>query len=175
MKQKIEQNIAALQQGALLLETLDDAVYQAKVPEVFGSTLGAHIRHNLDHYLSFLACYESGELDYEARKRDPLLETSRRRAIEVIEEIVQRLGELSARRGASRVRIRLEGMDGFASDESWASSSIERELEFLLSHTIHHYALVAVMCRFLGHGTDPDFGVAPSTLRFRALQSPCAR
>ncbi len=33
----------------------------------------------------------------------------------------------------------------------WTPTSFVRELELLLSHTVHHYALVAVMCRLEGN------------------------
>jgi len=56
-----------------------------------------------------------------------------------------------------------------------ASTSIKRELAFLLSHTIHHYAIVAIICRLQGLSVEDDFGIAPSTLRHRAaqLKAPC--
>jgi hypothetical protein len=50
-----------------------------------------------------------------------------------------------------------------------------RELEFLLSHTVHHYAIVAILCRLQGIAVDDGFGVAPSTLRHRTeSETPCA-
>ncbi len=49
-----------------------------------------------------------------------------------------------------------------------ATSSITRELDFLLSHTIHHYAIIAVLCRLQNVEVEPDFGVAPSTLRYQS-------
>ena len=44
------------------------------------------------------------------------------------------------------------------------SSTLGRELEFAVSHTIHHYALVRERLR--GVDFDPRFGVAPSTLEY---------
>ena len=44
-------------------------------------------------------------------------------------------------------------------------STVRRELIFLVSHTVHHYALIAVMLRHQAVGLPADFGVAPSTLR----------
>ena len=54
-----------------------------------------------------------------------------------------------------------------ASDGDVTASSIGRELGFLLSHTIHHCALIAVMMRLRGLATPPGFGVAPATMRHR--------
>jgi hypothetical protein len=52
-------------------------------------------------------------------------------------------------------------------EDLWHTSSISREIEFLHSHTVHHYALVARRMTDAGYFTDATFGVAPSTLRFR--------
>ena len=43
----------------------------------------------------------------------------------------------------------------------WCASSVLRELDFLQSHTVHHYSLVAMLLRL--HEIDPgeEFGVAP--------------
>jgi len=47
-------------------------------------------------------------------------------------------------------------------------SSVSRELQVLSSHTIHHFALIAMTLRLHGVEMDPDFGMAPSTLRYLA-------
>jgi hypothetical protein len=45
-------------------------------------------------------------------------------------------------------------------------SSISRELQVLSSHTIHHFALIAMTLRMHGVELDAEFGMAPSTLRY---------
>jgi hypothetical protein len=50
-------------------------------------------------------------------------------------------------------------------------SSTGRELQTLSSHTIHHFALIAMTLRVLGHKVDRDFGMAPSTLRYMSSRS----
>ncbi|NIP97468.1 MAG: hypothetical protein GWO24_30170, partial [Akkermansiaceae bacterium] len=48
-----------------------------------------------------------------------------------------------------------------------------RELQFLVSHTVHHFAMIGGICRALGVALEDDFGVAPSTIRHRVqLESP---
>ena len=56
----------------------------------------------------------------------------------------------------------------------WAPSSVARELQFLVSHTVHHYAVIAAMLRPQGIEPGVDFGVAPSTLKYEQ-GAPCAR
>ena len=47
----------------------------------------------------------------------------------------------------------------------WCGSTVYRELQFLVSHTIHHYAIIGTILRSRGFEPGMDFGVAPSTLR----------
>lgn len=52
----------------------------------------------------------------------------------------------------------------------WRPSSLGRELQFLSSHTLHHYALIKLLLDDTGLDLGPEFGVAPSTLAWqRAL------
>jgi uncharacterized damage-inducible protein DinB len=174
MKEKIEENIAALQQSIDLLVDIDDDTYRKKVEIAFSGTLGAHIRHNLDHYLNFLDGLETGEIDYESRQRGHSIESDRQYAIERSREICSRLANLAESGREKKLRILMEG--GSADGRTrWATSSVSRELEFLMSHTIHHYALASIMCRLSGVNPSSDFGVAPSTLRYRRNSSKCAQ
>jgi hypothetical protein len=38
---------------------------------------------------------------------------------------------------------------------------------FSISHAIHHYALISMICRYLGITLPEGFGVAPSTIHYR--------
>jgi hypothetical protein len=42
-------------------------------------------------------------------------------------------------------------------------STLGRELAFVASHTIHHFAIVALLLRDMGIGVPARFGYAPST------------
>ena len=150
------------------MSEINDDVYRQRIEEVYDGTLGGHVRHNLDHYLNFLDGFSHGRIDYEARKREQLIESSSAYAIDVIEGIVDRLEKIAEEEADKTILVKME-----SDNESvrWAESSALRELEFLLSHTIHHYALLSVMVRLSGIDLDPDFGVAPSTLRYRHSQS----
>ena len=56
-------------------------------------------------------------------------------------------------------------------DAEWSQTSVRRELQFLLSHTIHHYALIVAIAVRHGIVDFPEgFGVAPSTLNYKLVQ-----
>ena len=85
-----------------------------------------------------------------------------------------RLARLAAQGTDESVFVRQEG-SGRGDDARWMPSSRLRELDFLLSHTVHHQALTAIICRLVGVEVDEEFGVAPSTLRHRERLRSCAR
>ena len=163
----VHDNIAALRQGIRLLSGLSAASYAKRTPACFNSSAGGHVRHIIEHYVGFLHGTETGEIDYEARARDPLIETDPHYAIGQLESINDRLELLSVDRG---LRVRSESALADA-EAVWCDSSVLRELEFLLSHTVHHYALIGVICQLDGHVLPKDFGMAPSTLRFLRKQA----
>ncbi len=158
-------NITALQQACALLQSLTPAQYAQANPICFNSSIGGHLRHALDHYVSFNAGLDSGRIDYEARARDTRLERERDYALASITSTIARLNQESASLHEFPIQVRLENQTN-----AWAPSSIRRELQFLLSHTIHHWALVAVCARSLGVPPPADFGIAPSTLRHHAAE-----
>ncbi len=53
-------------------------------------------------------------------------------------------------------------------------TSLGRELAFVMSHTIHHNALIGVIAKLLGIDVPERFGYAPSTLAYLETRR-CAR
>ncbi|MEM7050606.1 MAG: DinB family protein [Acidobacteriota bacterium] len=155
-------NLALLAQGAELLERLDDELFSASPPVRMG-TVGGHIRHCLDFYLCFLDGLDQGLIDYDQRRRDERIQSDRGYALGLIAALQERLGELSPEIAETPVEVALDR--AFEAPEApLGRSTVRRELQFLCSHTTHHYALIAAQLRL--HGFDPGngFGVAPSTL-----------
>jgi uncharacterized damage-inducible protein DinB len=163
METLIAANLACLEQGIMLLDRLPSSIYVRECPGVFNSTIGEHIRHNLDHYAAFIDGEREGEIDYDARKRQNMVETDPLAARQSMGELVARFQGLVGSDLDRRIRIRMD--DGGASN--WSETTLRRELQFLLSHSIHHYALVVSIATQFGHGDFPEgFGVAPSTLHY---------
>jgi uncharacterized damage-inducible protein DinB len=171
----VRDNLAAIEQGLDLLADISPARYVQRAPVCFNSAAGGHLRHVIEHYLSFLQGLQTGEVDYEARPRDPLIESDPDYAAGQLEAVKQRLALLAASNADRPLRVRVETTPVGAT-APWSDSTALRELEFLLSHTVHHYALIAVVCRLAGQSVPPDFGMAPSTLRYLKTQTAaCAR
>jgi hypothetical protein len=164
-------NIALLRQAQALLDRISDANYTASPEGLAPHKTGAHLRHILEFYECFLAGLAKGRIDYDARKRDLSLETSRRAAQTRIHSLIHRLATEPVLRVDSLVSVHIEDCAGSRLTEPLLASSVGRELQVLSSHSIHHFALMAITLRALGVHVDPDFGMAPSTLRYRAPQA----
>jgi hypothetical protein len=166
----IDQNVTWLGQAILLLEQMDDATYQMSPPSLAPHRVGGHLRHILEFYECFLDGIESSHIDYDARKRDESVETCRTTALAKTRSIVQRLERAPQLRGDSIVWVRVEDAEAVRLDDSYMTSSVSREMQVLSSHTIHHFALIAMTLKALGYQVDRDFGMAPSTMRYNALR-----
>lgn len=160
----IDDTIACLDQGCQLLQRISPDLYRQGCAQSYGSSLGGHLRHAVDHIQSFLDGLPSGQIDYDHRLRDPLIETDTEYALAILEAQSSRLADLDPTLVDNPVLVRMDGGEG----QEWSRSTVRRELQFLISHTIHHYALIATIARCLGvEEFPPGFGVAPSTLKHR--------
>jgi hypothetical protein len=159
-------NAEILQQGLDLLRRLDDRLYagsDAADPRRGG--VGRQFRHLIDFYQCLLGGLDLGRVDYADRERDPRLESDREFAIDALERVIGRLREARLDRHELELWVRMERACLTDGVPMWTRSSLARELQFLLSHTIHHYALIGKELGARGVKFDDGFGVAPSTLR----------
>jgi len=155
-----------LEQGLTLLKTIDDTAYKAKLSVASDASVGAHYRHCLDHFSSLLGGIPLGTIDYDTRKRDPQLETDRRTAAEMTLSLQRMAGKLEETSLSDPIRIRCK--ISYASDVvPLLHSRLDREIMFCISHAIHHYALIGMMCRLLEVPLPDGFGVAPSTVKYQ--------
>jgi hypothetical protein len=171
----LEGNLIVLGQAVELLAAIEDTTYATGGVPAGGSPIGAHFRHVFDHYHAFLAGLATDEIDYDARQRQVPLETDRLLALATARGLITDLGRLPAELGARPVRITLRSVAGHDETPDWSMSSVKRELQFLVSHTVHHYALIKELLRREGLTTTDDFGIAPSTLAALRSSSTCAQ
>ena len=123
--------------------------------------IGAHLRHALDHLICFLRGLPEGVVDYDSRDREASLERDPALFREALEESKNALRALSKERLGDSVRIRQSASLG--SEPVTVSSTVERELLFLSSHTIHHLAMLVFFCREEGIELPEETSLAFST------------
>ncbi len=168
----LEANVTWLQQAAELLEEISDREYSTSPKGWEPHRASGHLRHILEFYQCFLEGLPSGLIDYDARRRDVSIEKSRAAALLAITQIVRTL-ETASFPLNRELLVRMEDAPS-PSSQFLFRSTVARELQVLSSHTIHHFALLALTLR--GHGVvlDSNFGMAPSTLRYQKLQREAA-
>jgi uncharacterized damage-inducible protein DinB len=161
-------NSALLLQAVDMVKRLQD---QAAPTFVYAQAVGPHVRHIIEHYealLRHLGTPTSASVDYDARERDIA---------------VQSQAEITK----AKLRAIVVELESFSQETTWqldtpmqtclqigaqgelqmtVPSSLGRELLFLSSHTVHHFALLGHYCKAAGVDLGHDFGKAPSTLAF---------
>ncbi len=172
----IEHNLKVLEQGLELVTRLQshvdaEALYVRAPESLAHNGPGSHLRHIHDLYLCFLRDRASSRIDYDQRDRDELFERDASHAARTVRETMRRLSALDEQELTGDVLVKMDADPADA--EPFHESTIERELVFLLSHTIHHYALIALILRAQGFQCDAEFGVAPATLDYWKRSGMC--
>lgn len=151
-------NLQVLAQAAALAQAHRDLPVERYVRPT-----GAHLRHVIEHYLALLRPAQAGVVDYDARARDTVLEHSAARAAERLQALADAVRALDA--AALRAPLRVRGLCGLAGEAAFeAPSTLGRELAFVASHAVHHFAVIQA------EGLDPQiavptaFGRAPATV-----------
>ena len=161
----VKSNIFFIQQGIDLLEDITDELYTSENGEYNKSGIGRHFRHIIEHYFSMINGY-TGKVDYDARERDLRLEKDRKWMIQSMRGVIDSLEKLIDEPALLNNEVEVRSNEGIGEEDSPMSiSTVRRELQFLVSHTVHHYALIGLILKTMGYSPDPSFGVAPSTLR----------
>lgn len=129
--------------------------------------VGPHLRHCLDHFLClFRALDGDGEIDYDARERNPGIESDPARFAAAMTEIEARVRDLDESVLDREVRVRQAVAPG--GRQAASTSNLARELVFLSGHTIHHLAIVGLLCEAGGVPVPEDTTMAFSTEAYRA-------
>jgi uncharacterized damage-inducible protein DinB len=148
---------------AALVERTSDADYVARPPGGVSGSVGAHVRHCLDHVHAVLEAVPGGTMTYDDRARHGALEVDRELAARALRDAAARLESLGRR--AFDAPVTLVSQVDRAGARVRVASSLGRELVFALQHTIHHQATVAVLLSGRGVAVPGTFGYAPSTPR----------
>lgn len=163
MEPVLEDSVRCVQQALDLIGQLPSELYATKDDQALGASIGGHIRHNIDHYLSFLRQAEGGRIDYDDRQRESAAETDPGVAYQRLHAIGSAIAHLDAADLEKPVDVKVN----CGRSSEWSASTVRRELQFLLSHSVHHYAIIAMMCERHEIPVPDGFGVAPSTLKYR--------
>ena len=158
-------NILLLKQAVLVLNSLDNERFARPMAQAYDATVGTHFRHCLNFYQSFETGFPIGRVDYDQRIRDLRMEQDRSYALIQYTNMIATLTRFAVYDPATSILVRQDTTLPANDPAAWGQSSLRRELQSLVSHTIHHFALIAIMLRWQGYEPPREFGVAPSTIQ----------
>jgi hypothetical protein len=160
----IKQTLAELSD---VVQLMNDAQFSNALTIFSGSSVGMHARHIIEFYQCLLTqSVDSQSVNYDKRNRDLLLQANTMYFKQTVNTVIESLEKLDSDRLNHPLSITSEDSEA---DATPINSSLARELQYNLEHTIHHAAfikigvLVQIPDAYLPH----TFGVAPSTLRYQ--------
>ena len=160
-----------MQRASVTIEQTNPEIYQKSHPLIGGASIGAHCRHILDFYQSFVAGVDPLMIDYDARRRDPRIEKDILAFTQYLAALDEQLQLIEYSAGQA---VAVRSSVDTAKESRAGLSTLGRELQFLHSHTTHHMAIIGILMTLFEIKVDADFGKAPSTIRFERSQA-CAR
>lgn len=143
-----------------VLDGMSADVYRSVTSRSSGS-IGEHVRHCLDHARALLTGTSRGELSYDARVRGTRIETDPQAAsieIAMLSVALRRLDGVPA-----DTPIRLQAIAERGAPPANLGTTVGREITFVIQHTIHHCAVIALLLERCDIAVPPQFGYAPST------------
>jgi hypothetical protein len=159
-----------LLQGLQLLFQLGDRQYSQIARAPFNASIGGHFRHVLEHFHCLIEGRSAGEVNYDARRRNPRIEN------EVTFASIAACDVLRAIKKWNRETLECEcktvsSVAYSASAPPLLDSNIGRELSYCVAHAIHHYAIIRLICDEVGVEVPKEFGYAPSTCKHHSSLS----
>lgn len=117
-----------------LLHEIEPDQFHLSLQVLHGNSVGKHSRHILEFFMALEN--EAQEINYDARKRDLVLETDRASALEKIEWLQEQLVNWEDRS--------LSLVFDYGAGPQSIQSSLFRELLYNIEHATHHLALLKV-------------------------------
>ncbi|MBK9735204.1 MAG: hypothetical protein IPO92_09660 [Saprospiraceae bacterium] len=150
-----------LSQLRYVIDQLTQEEYTLKLPILNQSSIGQHVRHVLEFYICLSQGIGQGVVDYDRRTRNLSIENDPNYANIMLDELINIFCK-----GNLEDTI-LTNMIDFNGAVITSNSSVGREMVYLIEHSIHHYAIIAIALRncFAHINVPEDFGVAHSTSR----------
>ena len=143
----------------IVLEIPSDVYCSSQDSHVSG-TIGEHVRHSLDHIGALLQAGQANPFSYDHRHRGTAVESDPSAALQQMLRLKAGLERWSTRDLDEPIRV-VSMVAAGQSVSGW--STLARELAFVISHTIHHQAIIGILLAVQGYSVSERFGHSPST------------
>lgn len=159
-----EANILILNQLRCVLAQFDKKDYQKPLPILNGVSIGQHSRHIIEFYQCLFEGQVSLKINYDSRQRDLRIETDLDYALVLIDDFIEKIENSNF---VETIVLEV-AFDHLKTTEVLSSS--DRELTYLIEHTIHHLAIlnIAINAVFKEISLPANFGVAFSTIHYQS-------
>ncbi len=149
------------------LVQLSSEQYNQKIDTLSGATIGQQVRHVVEMFVCLQDGYGAGIVNYEKRKRDITIETSKDVALKLMENVIASLC-------TNNKELVLEaGFDENSNELNRLPTNYFREIAYNLEHAIHHMALIKIGINKISDIELPEgYGVASSTIKYRQQTVP---
>jgi hypothetical protein len=154
-------------QGLGLLFNIWDKTYSRVAEPPYSASIGGHYRHVLEHFQCVIRGIRSCEINYDARERNPRLETEVTYATIATCDVLRAIKNYTDASLARPCKVVNSTSYGSA-QPSVIESNVGRELAYCVGHAIHHYAIIRLIGSHLGVEVSKEFGIAPCTLKYRS-------
>jgi len=155
-----EEAIKQLLSVQSILCQIKDEDYRTSLKTLKGASIGKHIRHVVEFYECLLFNNLDNIVNYDARKRNLLLEENVKYTEAFIAKVIDSLSTINVN---SSVLLVTKYQDKNISMES----SVYREITYNIEHTVHHLAIIsiAIAIHFDYINVSENFGYADSTIQ----------
>ena len=143
---------------------LEDQAFRQPLKVLSDNTIGKHIRHIIEFYDLMILGINSGEVNYDQRSHDRVIEENRLLAIEKMNSL-----KLEIEKIASDSPLKLKANYSLNKEEPFEIiTSYYRELQYNIEHAIHHMAIIkiAIISEFTDVQIPEGFGIAYSTIKY---------
>ncbi len=145
-------------------QQLEDQAFRKPLKVLSNNTIGKHIRHIIEFYDLMILGIGSGEVNYDKRTHDRVIEENRLMAIEKMNSL-----KLEIEKITSDSALKLKANYSLDKDEPFEIvTSYFRELQYNIEHAIHHMAIIkiAIISEFASVNIPEGFGIAYSTIKY---------
>ncbi|OEE74229.1 hypothetical protein A1OQ_01195 [Enterovibrio norvegicus FF-162] len=152
-------------QALELLHQLSDEQYNHVATPYLQSAIGQHMRHILDVFHAITVWPNSDFVDYDIRRRAHPVEKDKTIAIDEWISLYHWLETICEADLSTGMHVSGE-VSLKHHVASVTQSTLGRELSFVASHAVHHFALIRVSLCAQDISTAETFGMAPATATF---------
>lgn len=163
MKALLKSTNSSLKQIQFIIRKINEEQIKRNQDIYDCSGIGRHVRHITDHFLALKIGLEEKQVNYNIRNRDTDIEKNLIIAGKLLKNIMSWVFELD---DASQPLIIISEIDCDESISKEFSSNRDRELLYLINHTIHHAAYIKLVAEKYGIKLPDEIGIAPCTASF---------